>query len=54
MTPQEFHDEMLKCDAIEDTEEAHAAADKLMMRLLRELGYGAGIDVFEDMERWYA
>ena len=59
MTPEEFKNEMQKisnqlgknhCDE----EITHAEADDLMCNLLRELGYGEGVDVFEDMPKWYA
>lgn len=37
-----------------DTEGAHSQADELMRRLLRELGYGEAVKVFEDSDKWYA
>jgi len=53
-TPQEwFAYEMSKC-AKYDREGAHYEADNLMCGLLRRLGYGDGIDVFEEMDKWYA
>lgn len=54
MTPQEFRDKM--SDALDnwDTETAHANADDLMCRVLRELGYGEGVDIFESTPKWYA
>ena len=37
-----------------DVEECHAAMDDLMCEVLRSLGYGDGVDVFEAAEKWYA
>ena len=37
-----------------DCECGHLAMDNLMCDLLRDLGYGDGIDIFEDSGRWYA
>ena len=38
----------------DDEEIAHSIADGIMCDLLRELGYGKGVDIFEDMPKWYA
>jgi hypothetical protein len=59
MTPEQFRDEMasiLKADQERgaDHEETHLAADHVMCELLRELGYGDGVDCYEQMKRWYA
>jgi len=56
MTPQEFAD---KIRAIEEThggdnEAMHSEADDLMCKLLREMGYGEGIAIYEEWTRWYA
>jgi hypothetical protein len=37
-----------------DEEDSHRLADAYMCDLLRELGYGKGIDIFENMAKWYA
>lgn len=37
-----------------DPEAVHDKMDKCMCRLLRELGYGEGVDIFEDTKKWYA
>ncbi len=69
MTPEEFTDKMRKiieegnssyklingqrfprCDA----EDIHYDLDMCMCDLLRELGYGEGVDIFLAQERWYA
>lgn len=59
MTPEEFKNKMQKISDQQgevhvDIEITHAEADDLMCELLRELGYGEGVDVFEDMPKWYA
>ena len=59
MTPEEFKNEMQKIsnqrgEKFCDEEITHSKADDLMCDLLRELGYGEGVDVFEDMPKWYA
>lgn len=35
-------------------EERHKIADDLMCKTLRKLGYGDGVDIFEEMPKWYA
>lgn len=59
MTPEEFGDKMR--DVIEECEERrddaegiHYDLDMCMCDLLRELGYGEGVDIFLAQERWYA
>lgn len=37
-----------------DTEMAHSEADEALCVLLRELGYGAVVEVYESVEKWYA
>lgn len=63
MTPEEFARKMRetfsasahpRSDGRLDTEAAHAAADRLIIELLRELGYGEGAAVFDSEEKWYA
>ena len=41
-------------DAHYDYERTHAEADDLMCRVLEQLGYGAGIKIFDKMGKWYA
>lgn len=53
MSPQEFAEEM-RATFVGDTEGDHSAADKLMCALLRELGYGEGVEIFERAAKWYA
>lgn len=56
MTPHEFWESMYEIkinpDLYEETR--HIMMDDIMCSLLRELGYGEGVDVFEDTGKWYA
>ena len=68
MTPEEFAQKMQEITDAEEkvvsaigiafmyhnTEYAHKIADNLMGTLLKSLGYGDGIEIFEEMEKWYA
>jgi hypothetical protein len=56
MTPEEFFYAMRKVskDNTGDPEAMHCDADDLMCKVLTELGYGAGIEVFNKMTKWYA
>ena len=57
MTPEEFKEAMLKIypPGIDVCEEAaHCKADQLLCEVLRSLGYGAGIDIFDNATQWYA
>jgi len=37
-----------------DSTKGHERMDELMCYTLRSLGYGEGVDIFEDSERWYS
>jgi hypothetical protein len=56
MKPEQFKQlmEQYKVESISDPESAHSKADQLMCRILDELGYGEGVAVFEEVEKWYA
>lgn len=61
ITPEEFKARMEriaeKLHAREDyydQECAHEEADALMCEVLEQLGYSAGIEVFDFMPKWYA
>ena len=41
-------------DSYLDQEEKHINADVLMCDVLKQLGYKAGIEVFENAEKWYS
>ena len=58
MMPEDFQRAMWNIyeltDNDGDLEIAHSLADKLMCKLLRELGYEGGAELFEAMPKWYA
>lgn len=59
MTPEEFKEKILAIkeeyyDGIDDEEVWHRRADKIMCELLRNLGYGEGIDIFNQTPKWYS
>ncbi len=37
-----------------DTEAAHSEADDILCDLLKELGYGAVVAAWEQIDKWYA
>lgn len=53
MLPEAFETAMLDIERTLDPEGAHVRADALMCELLRSLGYEKGVEVFENMSRWY-
>lgn len=54
-SPDIFASDMRRAfDSGDDMEDAHIQADSLMCELLRSLGYGAGVDVFQSADKWYA
>ena len=61
MSPKEFYEKMKHCfneDVLRFSEsdlgDAHLDADMLMCNVLESLGYGEGIKVFKDAEKWYS
>ena len=59
MTPEEFAERMKRIREDDDNiyldwEGSHIAADNLICELLRELGYQKGVEIFEDMPKWYS
>ena len=56
MTPQQFKEAMQKIhdEQAGDCEMCHASMDALLCKVLRQLGYHQGVDVFEDTGKWYA
>ena len=56
MTPEEFADRMEELFPGNDYDQeiSHGMADVLMCRLLIELGYGEGVGIFIESEKWYA
>ena len=56
MTPEQFEAEMksIATDYAHDTEGAHGRADDLLCEVLNERGFTKGVQIFEDMPKWYA
>lgn len=54
MTPEAFATRMKEIATIGDEEIAHPRADDLLCDVLEQLGYGAGVQVFREMHKWYA
>lgn len=67
MTPEEFKNEMIRLrdEVYElriddhgmwmiDKEIRHFNMDMLMVKTLRDLGYGEGVDIFVKTDKWYA
>lgn len=56
MTKEEFKQEMqnIIVQNDDDWESAHYWADKLIIKLLIELGYNEGAEIFDDMPKWYS
>lgn len=53
LTPEEFKEAMIECKSDDDNEMAHINMDRIMVDLLEDLGYGAGITVFDEQPKWY-
>jgi hypothetical protein len=55
VTSEEFKKRMQVIkDGEYDPEAQHIDADKLLCQVLRELGYGTGIDIYGSIDKWYA
>ena len=57
MTPKEFAKKMEELERSEnpiDIEIRHMEADKIMIMILTDLGYGEGAKIFENMYKWYS
>lgn len=54
MTPEEFKKQMEDIWEHNNPESGHENADNLMCELLRSLGYGDGVDIFNKEYKWYA
>ena len=53
-TPEEFAKKMYQLAGSGDEEADHVKADELMCQLLTSLGYGEGVKIFRDMDKWYS
>lgn len=55
ITPAEFERTMRLIDETSsDEEEAHIRADDLLCETLRQFGYEKGVEIFENMGKWYS
>jgi hypothetical protein len=58
VTPDEFRDRMQELVDLTgpggDIDGVHKLADCLLCEVLTELGYGDGVEIFENMVKWYA
>lgn len=62
ITPAEFEDRMREIkEAVDrhdhvtyDEESGHFAADHLMCTVLKSLGYVKGVEIFEQLDKWYS
>lgn len=56
MTPREFKIKMQEIKDAPDTdiESVHIDMDALMCKLLMELGFGDGVEVFQETDKWWA
>lgn len=52
-SPAEFEAAMEELSSIDDVEQRHILMDIAMCKLLRTLGYGKGINIFEATPKWY-
>ena len=54
-TPKELKELMEKIDREEhDIERKHSWADYVLCQTLKALGYGEAVDIFDNMNKWYA
>lgn len=56
ITPELFKKDMEEIERKhgDDTQDFHEVSDQYIIFVLKELGYGEGIEIFERHERWYA
>lgn len=59
LTPEEFTKQMQEAFDVyyveqDDEEMVHGTMDDIMCNLLRQLGYGDGVDIFNKTPKWYA
>lgn len=54
MSKEDFLTEMTRIALMDGIEERHSLADALLCSVLRQLGYSKGIDIFDEMTKWYA
>lgn len=49
-----IRDEMELLIECRNTEYAHSRADELLCELLEDLGYGKIVELYSDVDKWYA
>lgn len=54
MTPEQAAKRMQEIADEGDIEGGHKDADDLMCQILRTLGYGAMIEIYIELDKWYA
>ena len=54
LTDEAIATELHKIDVSEDTEMAHIYADNLFCDILSALGFNKAVEVFVQMDKWYA
>lgn len=55
MSPKDFEEKMQElADREFDEETRHVAMDELMCKVLIQLGYDKGVDIFDHTEKWYS
>lgn len=55
MTPEEFKNRMIELQEMHHQSPSifHEEADNLMSTLLESLGYGEGVEIFDNATKWY-
>ena len=53
-SPDEFYKKMKEIAEHKCEELVHIEMDELMCQILRELGYGSGVEIFEKVDKWYS
>lgn len=53
-TPEELYQKFFYIGLNLDTEEAHLKMDELMCELLESFGYGLAVELFREIDKWYA
>ena len=51
--PTQFQRHMKKLAALNHPEERNTEMDDLICKVLRQLGYGEGVEIFENTPTWY-
>ena len=49
-----FVQRLKECQENDDTERAHYVADEILFELLTKLGFNKVVDIYEDVDKWYA